>query len=564
MLTVVDTTAMMIDPAVRFGGMLTLGAMLSLGTSIHAADVPPAVAYVHQESVEEARAPGRPALFTYSVGVEGPVARELEKLASPLPGDKQAYRLYLADAEAVRTLLVKEFQAGNVISTSTMRRPAVRPLKPGQTLGLESYFGAHQPGFDGWALSADNRLLEPKLTGTAAGLHLTCQMDTFRLWANDRRWQSAQCELRNLGKTMIDSELQPGEALIGIFDLGTVGNARRSHVIIFQCLRLTSEQAAVLDGATDAEQWLRVGPAGGRMIADYAVAYREAATQPSIVRDEAAWTQKLSDGTTIRLVSIGLPVRYPFLLWDPDGNPLAQQGIWDAPSRSGPTSGDATTIYCDSISPHPIGEGSGEAKRPDGSVEYRRPGSGGTYGGQHVSGFRVLMGVGPWESAGRVKEGSKLRVGDTTIRVRGVTPNHGELYIVYRQEKPTDGCFTFVAIMKSGKRVWPHMCDAAIRHGPSALALPAGFDRQARIWVGEGKIDYIEVLWRKAETVHFTHYAMEPNERPPFDLSRDFVLHAAAQPTRIATSRPTAAAMDVLASMEQMLASARKGDLPAV
>jgi RNA polymerase sigma factor (sigma-70 family) len=559
----VKVVAMVLAVAATLGGV---GVAISGGAGSSPA-APPGPPFAVAPAVsDDSNSTGNLLLYGYSVGVEDPVAQQLRAGRTAAPGGG-SYQVYLADAEEIRGILLREMAVGNVQpARSGNLSIGIGPTNPADINGWSVSF--YNSASTHWGITG-NAFFSPgsriALDGTGNAV-LNGSLQFRRISAADPRWRGAGRDLSS-ALMPLNVAIAPGQAAVAILDLGFVGKARRSHVVIFAPLRLSEEECATVADMEYPETYLRLGVPGIRQISQYGQQWRAAATQPSNPAPAAKWEQKLSDGTTIRLAAIGRPRHWPILMWNPDGNPMAPSCGWPDhdPTGGEHSSIEETVLRIEVSSPHPIGYGMNQMPGPRNPERYS--GYQQASWNDSFSSLTVRMGAGSWQSAGIIKEGKTYTVGGTRVLIEKIEQDGGQR-VRYRVLDRSELCLTFAAVSKTGERKWAEHCNYAFINGDGVKLRqdPTQYADRALVTMATSphpEDDPIELLWRKAEMVQFDGFATRPGRLPPFDLGRDSRVVAKQEPTRMTTTR-AAMADTPAADMKRMMEAGARGDVAAV
>lgn len=510
------------------------------------------------------------AFYVYGAGLEAPVAADLKALGTVIES-KDNYQLVLADAEKVRQLPLREYAAGNVVLPEHATRSSIpAAISRGQSSILNNgYWIGISDRAAKWTLT--QRILltseKPLSLGNSGELELVGNLRVRNLSVADLQWQGSGREVHDLVFPLTVT-IASNQVALALHDLGQVGSSRRFSLLALCTTPATPAESKALSIASE-ELYLSQGFSRCLQTIRYAASQRRAATQPATPQPSPKWTKKLSDGTTIRLIGMGLPNRWPLLFWDPDGNPIDREGRWPIAS---PTVTVPQFLY-EVISPFPTGAGGERVTLPDGTRRFKMEQSA-IYGGASYSyksselrRFSVRMGCGPWKSAGVALSGKTLAVDGLSVRIESIEKLALNADVVgFTLLKPTDKAIGFSRVAKSGEPVDAGYTDIACMGGPGDIKLKIDWPNlkcQATVFRnGTDAPDY-ELLYRDVEIVTFDNFALQPKQLPPVDLQKLAQPRVSPEPTRTATSRP-AEIPGLRDDLENMLAEVDSGDAAAV
>ena len=518
------------------------------------------------------------ALLIYSAGLEAPVADDI-KAMSTVVYSKENYQLLLADAERVRQVLFREYLAGNVVlpehaSRWGLARTSGGSFTDANIVAWQTFGGTRAP----WNITQSLRLAQvinqsSKPQATIDGqrrLHIDGGTCSVEITARDPQWSKAESRVSQT--IVFDPTIGSGQVALVLHDLGQVGRNRRYSLIASCPVPASGPDAADLVKLTNGDTLLRLSPDEILALQRSAKLYQAAATQPAAPQSSPKWTKTLSDGTTVRLVAIGMPNRWPLLMWDPDGNPIRLAGRWP----SAPPNITSPHFVCEVSSPFPTGADGNRVKLPDGTVRYVYE-SDSIYGGPSYSytpaqlrEFGVRSGVGPWQSAGEVAAGHVTSGPGIKLSVDKITrmaANADEFWCTFPD--PTDKAIMFALVGdRDGNRSRSSSTSLAVQAAPGKQTVLS--DRRRANWLAwvdaEGPLPKdakCELLYRNVEVVTFSDFALQPKGRPPFDLQGGSSAPASPEPTRVATSRPSEVPQ-LRDDLEAVLAAAHAGEMETI
>ncbi|HLQ45935.1 MAG TPA: hypothetical protein VK137_14445, partial [Planctomycetaceae bacterium] len=92
--------------------------------------------------------------------------------------------------------------------------------------------------------------------------------------------------------------------------------------MVYEAMRVPSDQVELFKPLDRASDWLRFGPVGTKRRVARAAAWQSRAKR-DVFSVEPTWTRKQPNGGHVQLVAISRPTKSPMVWWDPEGRPIS-------------------------------------------------------------------------------------------------------------------------------------------------------------------------------------------------------------------------------------------------
>ena len=285
---------------------------IPVAAPVAATAVAPVKAYV-------AEAPLKPVncVAWYNVLVDAGTAGEVRKVTLPAVGKSEFYELRRGKGEAVRELLKgAEHRTGGYLRNFEVKEK-----------GGFSGWPMDQVMFHDFPVHRGNSIVGmnfPDAMGEAVvngeGVKVKVDFDAQEAWASE--WNVADAKtIQKKGTVHFDGELAGDEALVMLGDFGDFRGGHPVSVTVHEVYQADASEAVYLSSGSDAEEWLRNGPAVMRGRADVCLAwvYGNEQGAGALAATERQWTRNLKDGTKVVLKRVGRPSVWPQCWWDANG-----------------------------------------------------------------------------------------------------------------------------------------------------------------------------------------------------------------------------------------------------
>lgn len=342
----------------------------------------------------------------------------------------------------------------------------------------------------------------------------------------DKHEAAAKLKLSSLhfsgadGPVDFDEKIEEGRAIL--FAVPTT--APYSGIIVYEPLRIRTDQLEMYRFLHGADDWVKLGPAGTRLRVARAAAWRaKAPVQPN--HDDPAWTRAFRGGGRIQLLGVGRPQLAPMIWWDPAGRPItgpepsvsahlrhhdqvALIRIWEAGTKRSRNHG----LFSRDLVDVPLSEPSA-----DGSQLIIVPATLSNADGKPA--VEIGAGFGRWLGQANLDPEARAvaSIDDTSVEITGSGGPTGAapvcIHFSGKHERDVD--LTVVAVSRDGKEIEPDANPSVYVDGESQLFSQWYSLRQA-------DIDHFVLKTRPCHWAEFTGFAIEPAEplQPPLDFSK--------------------------------------------
>ncbi len=518
--------------ATRNRGGITRRMVLSVGLLLFAVAIPLATVQLRTRTTPSTV---RTEVVVWNAVIDETLARTLIAAATPEPGVAQNYRGHRLTTDKLHAAIRDGSAAGHLILAEERMRWLEIHNGPRNSRNV-----LRHPNFIGFNIAAGGvrRRLNVMLPGlyetriTDGKLHLG--------WGGEC---TAHYGVRTMPDLMgnagirgffrFDGELTGGEGVAYLAPLDGEVPGLPWHVIVIEGVAAMADDAPLLTSLTDLDGWLRGGPDHAMREIHLARKWEANARtvlpqpghgtlDPSVTR----WAVRTSSGLSVDLIAVGQPDRWPHHWWNPDGEPVKGDPVWQKSAGKGDVvlmtrcAGFEGTL---NFSTRIAGASEGTRDRGFADVIGYTAFALSPPAGAHNQPVDLIVtfGEGPWEKIGEIVEGATVESGGDTIvlsEVKTIGPKNGgfpgTVAALAHIDFATDYDVQLVATDRTGTRLpVPNMhsggyyCD----FGRQRNRIYQAFANLAK-----EEIDHFDILRRPLKTHIFTGIAIEPRV-PPAD-----------------------------------------------
>jgi hypothetical protein len=268
---------------------------------------------------DAAPAQGGPVLVcVWEALVQQDTADAIAKSGKAIPGSKSDIPVLLCPSDKVMNLIVEARKEptfpGLIQSLNWLEDGKTHSMSVAGNVEVE-------------AATPDRRRAPMTFSGTAGGFYSLVQTnDAARLQfegsLNVYLSESVNTEFK------FAADVHHDECIVLIGNVGgTPSKGEVRHLLIFQAVQVSNDDAAWVRKIVDAPQWCDIGLEGALRVAKDVADWNRGAgsSSPEVIK---RWTHELPNGAKARLVAVGKLGEMTYRFWDPEGTPVKTEEGW--------------------------------------------------------------------------------------------------------------------------------------------------------------------------------------------------------------------------------------------